>query len=64
MPTSLLHQHEGKTEIILFDRDTKESLLLSPPGALVVEPQEATLLGFPIGEVSATSSNLSEKLMP
>ena len=56
-----LQLNEGKTEIICLNRDTKESLLLSLLGALFVEPQEATLLGSPIGEVSAISSTLKEK---
>ena len=56
-----LQLNEGKTEIICLNRDTKESLLLSLPGALVVDPQEATLLGSLIGEVSAISSTLKEK---
>ena len=56
-----LQLNEGKTEIICCNHDTKELLLPFLPGALVVEPQEATLLGSPIGEVSAISSTLSEK---
>ena len=55
-----LQWNERKTEIIFCNHDTKESLFLSLPGALVVEPQEATLLGSPIGDVSAISCTLSE----
>ena len=58
-----LELNEVKSEIICnsCNRDTIDPLLLSIPGALVVEPQEATLLGSPIGEVSSISSTLADK---
>ena len=58
-----LELNEMKSEIICnsCNRDTIDPLLLSIPGALVLEPQEATLLGSPIGEASSISSTLAVK---
>ena len=48
-----LRLNKGKSEIICASRDTSDSLLPSLPGAQVVDPVNATLLGSSIGDVSS-----------
>ena len=50
-----------KSEIICADSDITGSIQSSLPGALVVEPFSATLLGSPIGDVSSISATLTIK---
>ena len=50
-----------KSEIICADSDITGSIQSSLPGALVVEPSSATLLGSPIGDVSSISATLTIK---
>jgi len=57
-----LQLNEEKTEVICCSQEARESVLSSLPGALVVENEEATLLGSPIGGVSAISTTLREKV--
>ena len=57
-----LQLNEEKTEVICCCQEARESVLSSLPGALVVENEEATLLGSPIGGVSAISTALREKV--
>lgn len=57
-----LQLNEEKTEVICCSQEARESVLSSLPGVLVVENEEATLLGSPIGGVSAISTTLREKV--
>ena len=57
-----LQLNEEKTEVICCSQEARESMLSSLPGALVVENEEATLLGSPIGGVSAISTTIREKV--
>ena len=50
-----------KSKIICADSDITGSIQSSLPGALVVEPSSATLLGSPIGDVSSISATLTIK---
>ena len=58
-----LQLNRRKTEIVIFcpSTDAMAALLSSLPGARVVEPMKATLLGSPIGDVSCISDTLSAK---
>ena len=55
-----LQLNRQKTEIVC-PNTTMASLLFSLPGARVVDPLKATLLGSPIGDVSCISDTLSAK---
>ena len=51
-----LQLNSQKTEIVCCpDTDIKDCLLLSLPGAHVMDPTKATLLGSPIGDESSIS---------
>ena len=52
-----------KSEVICRDSATRDSILLALPGARVVDPMSATLLGSPIGDVSSVSRSLGDKLL-
>lgn len=57
-----LQLNEEKTEAICCSQETRESLLIYLPEALVVETKQATLLSPPIGGVLAISTTLREKI--
>ena len=57
-----LRLNKGKSEIICASPDTSDSLLPSLPGAQVVNPANATLLGSSIGDVSSISVILGAKV--
>ena len=57
----LLLNHR-KSEVICSDMSTKNSILSSFPGASVVEPSDACLLGSPIGDLDCVSSVIDEKV--
>ena len=50
-----------KSEIICNDATIRGILICSLPGAQVVEPQKASLLGSPLGDVGSIDSTLAEK---
>lgn len=50
-----------KTEVICNAPDIRNAILPSLPGARVVDPADATLLGSPIGELPSISSTLNAK---
>ena len=50
-----------KSEIICDDPDTVNSILQFLPGAQIVDPAKATLLGSPVGDVSSISDILMSK---
>ena len=50
-----------KSEVICSDMSTRNSILSFFPGASVVEPSEACLLGSPIGDLDCVSSVMDEK---
>ena len=56
-----LQLNRQKSEIICTDPDTTIFVQSSLPGALVVEPSTATLLGSPIGDVVSVSATLKAK---
>ena len=57
-----LHLNYRKSEVIGVDKDTRDAILSFLPGARVVDPLRATLLGSPIGDVSSISITLREKI--
>ena len=50
-----------KSEIITNDHSSRSSILSQMPDALVVEPQSATLLGSPLGNVESISLSICDK---
>ncbi len=56
-----LHLNERKSEVICVDPAARDSILHSIPGAQVIDPASASLLGSPIGVTSSTSDAISEK---
>ena len=50
-----------KSEVICVVSDLRDTILSSLPGARVVDPMNATLLGSPIGDVSSISTSLYGK---
>ena len=57
-----LHLNQRKSEVICGDSATREAILSALPGARVVDPMSATLLGSPIGDVGSISNMISEKI--
>ena len=57
-----LRFNRQKSEVICGDSATRDSILSALPGARVIDPMSATLLGSPIGDVDSISKSLSEKL--
>ena len=51
-----------KSEIICDDPVTRGSIIMTLPGARVVEPSRATLLGSPIGNTCCISAALKDKI--
>ena len=56
----LLLNHK-RSEIFTNDPSSRSSILAQIPGSLVIEPQSATLLGFPLGDVESTSLFINDK---
>ena len=52
----------SKCEIITQDHTTFETILSSIPGAQLVDPAYATLLGSPLGDGSCISRAIAEKI--
>ena len=57
-----LHLNRHKSEIICSDADITGTILPSLPGAQVVDPAKATLLGSSVGDVSSISDILTSKI--
>ena len=53
--------NNAKSEIICDDATIRGILICSLPGAQVVQPQKATLLGSPLGDVGSIDFSLAEK---
>ena len=56
-----LHMNERKSEVICKDPAARGSILPSIPGAQVIDPTSASLLGSPIGDTGSTSDAISRK---
>lgn len=54
--------NQRKSEVICRDQPTRNSILSSIPGARVVDPQDACLLGSPIGDIGSVSGTIDEKV--
>ena len=52
----------SKSEIISNDLSVSEAILASLPGAQLVSPSRATLLGSPLGDLSSIDQCLEEKV--
>ena len=57
-----LNLNHCKSEVICVAPSVGNSIVSSLPGAQVVDPMNATLLGSPIGDLSSISSSLNEKI--
>ena len=57
-----LELNNEKSEIITNDPVSRGTVLCSLPGARVVDPSEACLLGSPLGDVASVSDTLSGKI--
>ena len=57
-----LHLNSAKSEIICHELIVRESILTSLPGACVIDPQSACLLGSPLGNLESISSILRKKI--
>ena len=56
-----LFLNNSKSEIICVDATVRGTIITALPGALVVDPAEAYLLGSPIGELHSIDTSLQEK---
>ena len=54
--------NNSKSEIICEDATIRQTIITSLPGAQVVNPDSASLLGSPLGDVSSIDNSLSEKI--
>ena len=52
----------GKSEIICHDHSTRGTIITKMPGAQVVDPANATLLGSPLGDVPSITVALESKI--
>ena len=57
-----LELNQNKAEMICSNSSARASILAAFPGARVVEPSEATLLGSPIGDTACITSILEVKI--
>ena len=57
----LILNHQ-KSEIISSDNAARGSVLCAIPGARVIDPEKATLLGSPVGDIDCISAVLEEKI--
>ena len=57
-----LSLNNSKSEIICHDVTTRETLTRALPGAVVVNPESACLLGSPLGDVSSIDICLDDKI--
>ena len=53
--------NNAKSEILCNDATVRGILICSLPGAQAIQPQKASLLGSPLGDVGSTDSSLAEK---
>ena len=56
------HLNREKCEIICCDPVTKEQWLATSPDLLFSDPESATLLGSPLGDVNSISESITEKI--
>ena len=54
--------NNSKSEIICNDNTTRGSIIAHLPGAQVVEPSHASLLGSPLGDDRSVSMAIEEKI--
>ena len=57
-----LHLNKGKSEIICASAKVQDSVVHHLPGAKIVDPSKATILGSPIGDASSVSDALTIKV--
>ena len=57
----LILNHQ-KSEIISSDNAARGSVLCAIPGARVIDPEKATLLGSPVGDIDCISAVLEEQI--
>ena len=57
-----LFLNNNKSEIVCSDPVTRRFILITLPGARVVDPSEASLLGSPLGNVDSVSAALKVKV--
>ena len=57
-----LHLNRQKSEVICTNPATAVPILSAIPGAQVVDPARATLLGSPIGDVASITSVINDKI--
>ena len=57
-----LFLNNSKSEIICRDDAVRGAIIMALPGAMVVEPERACLLGSPLGDVASISASLDEKV--
>ena len=57
-----LHLNRQKSEVISTNPATASPILSAIPGAQVMDPASATLLGSPIGDVSSITSVINDKI--
>ena len=51
-----------KSEIICEDHEARGRVITALPGAMVVDPQKACLLGSPLGDVACIDATLEKKI--
>ena len=57
-----LQLNHSKTEIICGDHSTRTAMLQVSPDFCPVSPQQATLLGSPIGDEEGADKSITEKI--
>ena len=57
-----LHLNKVKSEIICASPEISDPIASCLPGAKIVDPSKATLLGSPIGDMSSVSDALTSKV--
>ena len=57
-----LHLNKGKSEIICENPEISDPIVQCLPGAKIVDPSKAAMLGSPIGDVSSVSDALTTKV--
>ena len=56
-----LSLNNSKSEIICHDDEARGTIITALPGAIVVDPRKASLLGSPLGDITAIDASLDEK---
>ena len=57
-----LQLNKGKSELICFEHTTRGIVLSALPGLHVVNPEQAELLGSPLGDANAVDVCVNEKI--